>query len=66
MMESGPAAAESMGITYEQFKDNYAQETAIKRMNTVEEVAEVALLLVSPAGGGITGANLPVDGGTAL
>jgi len=66
MTEAGPAAAESMGITYEQFKDNYAQETAIKRLNTVEEVAAVALLLVSPEGGGITGADLPVDGGTAL
>ncbi|MDP6828470.1 MAG: SDR family oxidoreductase [Pseudomonadales bacterium] len=66
MTETGPAAAESAGITYEQFKDNYAQETAIKRLNTVEEVAAVALLLVSPEGGGFTGANLPVDGGTAL
>ncbi len=66
MTEAGPAAAESMGITYEEFKDNYAQETSIKRLNTVEEVAAVALLLVSPEGGGITGANLPVDGGTAL
>lgn len=66
MTEAGPAAAESMGITYEQFKDNYAQETAIKRMNTVEEVAAVALLLASEQGGGITGADLPVDGGTAL
>ncbi len=66
MTEAGPAAAESMGITYEEFKDNYAQETAIKRLNTVEEVAAVAQLLVSAAGSGITGAILPVDGGTAL
>ena len=66
MLETGPVAAESMGISYEQFKDNYAQETAIKRLNTVAEVAAVALLLASPEGGGITGANLPVDGGTAL
>lgn len=66
MTDTGPAAAESMGITYEEFKDNYAQETAIKRLNTVEEVAAVAMLLVSEQGGGITGADLPVDGGTAL
>ena len=66
MMETGPAAAESMGVTYDAFKDSYAQETAIKRLNTVAEVASVALLLVSEEGGGITGANLPVDGGTAL
>ena len=66
MTESGPAAAEAMGISYEEFKDNYAQEAAIKRLNTVEEVAAVALLLASPGGSGITGADLPVDGGTAL
>ena len=66
MLEAGPAAAQSMGISYDEFKDNYAQEAAIKRLNTVEEVAAVALLLTAPEGGGITGANLPVDGGTAL
>jgi len=31
MTDAGPAAAESMGITYEQFLDNYAQEAAINR-----------------------------------
>lgn len=66
MMDSGPAAAESMGMTYDEFKDTYAQETSIKRMNTVDEVAAVAMLLASKEGGGITGANIPVDGGTAL
>ena len=66
MTEAGPAAAASAGISYEQFLDNYAQEAAIKRLNTVEEVASVALLLASEAGAGITGANIPVDGGTAL
>ena len=66
MTETGPAAAESMGITYEEFKDSYAQDTAIKRLNTVEEVAGVALLLASSEGGGITGADMRVDGGTAL
>ena len=66
MRESGPAAAESMGITYEAFKSNYAQDAAIRRLNTVEEVAAMALLLASDLGGGITGAVLPIDGGTAL
>ena len=66
MLESGPAAAESMGISYEEFKDGYAQDAAIKRLNTVEEVAALALLLASDLGGGITGAVMPVDGGTAL
>jgi NAD(P)-dependent dehydrogenase (short-subunit alcohol dehydrogenase family) len=65
MKEAGPGAAASAGITYEQFLDNYAQESAIKRLNTVDEVAAMASLLASEAGGGITGALLNVDGGTA-
>ena len=66
MMAQGPAAAESMGLTYEAFKDGYAQESAIKRLNTVDEVASLALFLVGEQAGGITGAILPVDGGTGL
>jgi len=66
MREKGPEFAAAAGITYEAFKDGYAQEAAIKRLNTVEEVAALAVLLASDAGGGITGAVLPVDGGTAL
>ena len=66
MIDSGPAAAESMGISYEAFKEGYAQDAAIKRLNTVEEVGAMALLLASELGGGINGAILAVDGGTAL
>lgn len=66
MKVSGPAAAESMGISYEKFLDGYAQDAAIKRLNTLDEVSGMALLLASDLGGGITGAILPVDGGTAL
>ena len=66
MRDSGPAAAESMGITYEEFKDSYAQEAAINRLNTVEEIAAMALLVASDNGGGINGAILAIDGGTAL
>ena len=60
MMEAGPDAAASMGVTYEEFKDTYAQESAIKRLNTVEEVASLALYLVSEQAGGMTGAILPL------
>lgn len=66
MREAGPEIARSQGISYEAFKDGYAQESAIKRLNTVDEVAAMAVLLASEAGGGITGAILPIDGGTAL
>jgi 3-hydroxybutyrate dehydrogenase/3-oxoacyl-[acyl-carrier protein] reductase len=65
MREAGPEAAKTMGISYEQFLDNYAQESMIKRLNTVEEVAAVALLLASDAGAGITSGLINVDGGTA-
>ena len=65
MKLAGPTVAESSGITYEQFLNNYAQESAIKRLNTVEEVAAMAALLATDTGGGITGALINVDGGTA-
>jgi 3-hydroxybutyrate dehydrogenase/3-oxoacyl-[acyl-carrier protein] reductase len=66
MKEAGPAAAAASGMTYEQFLDMYAKESAIKRLNTVEEVAAMAVLLASDVGGGITGAILDVHGGTLL
>ena len=65
MKEAGPEAAKTMGISYEQFLDNYAQESMIKRLNTVEEVAAIALVLASPEGAGITSGLINVDGGTA-
>jgi 3-hydroxybutyrate dehydrogenase/3-oxoacyl-[acyl-carrier protein] reductase len=65
MKELGPQAAAGAGITYQQFLDNYAQESALKRLNTVEEVAAMATLLASDVGGGVTGALINVDGGTS-
>jgi 3-hydroxybutyrate dehydrogenase/3-oxoacyl-[acyl-carrier protein] reductase len=65
MKTAGANNASATGITYEQFLDGYARQTLTKKINTVEEVAAVALLLVSPAGAGITGTTINVDGGTA-
>jgi NAD(P)-dependent dehydrogenase (short-subunit alcohol dehydrogenase family) len=62
---NGPATAAAMGLTFEAMIAMFAEESAIKRPNTVEEVAAMALLLASEAGAGITGAILSVDGGTA-
>jgi NAD(P)-dependent dehydrogenase (short-subunit alcohol dehydrogenase family) len=62
---SGPATAKSMGMEFDEMITMFAQESAIKRPNTVAEVAAVALLLASEEGGGITGAMFSVDGGTA-
>ena len=65
MREAGAQVAAQAGITYEQFLGGYADAAAVKRLNTVEEVAAMAVLLASDLGGGITGALLNVDGGTS-
>jgi 3-hydroxybutyrate dehydrogenase/3-oxoacyl-[acyl-carrier protein] reductase len=65
MKAEGPGAAEAMGITYEQLIDQFAQEAATKRIMEVEDVAAVAVLLATDAGGGITGSLISIDGGTA-
>lgn len=63
--DNGPATAKSMGMSFDEMVDMFAQESAIKRPNTVEEVAALALLLASDAGAGITGGCISIDGGTA-
>ncbi len=64
--ETGPESAKQMGFdSLDAMIDMFASEAAIKRPNTVEEVAAVALVLASDAGAGITGALLNIDGGTA-
>jgi NAD(P)-dependent dehydrogenase (short-subunit alcohol dehydrogenase family) len=62
---NGPNTAKAMGMEFDEMIQLFASESAIKRPNTVEEVAAVALLLASPEGAGITGAQISVDGGTA-
>jgi 3-hydroxybutyrate dehydrogenase len=64
MREGGQSFAAENGITYEDLLGTYSAATSIGRLNTVEEVAAMAVLLASPVGGGITGALLNVDGGT--
>ena len=63
--ETGPASAQMMGLeSYEALLDLFAQESAIKRLNTVEQVAAVAVMLASDAARNMTGCMFPVDGGT--
>ena len=63
--DTGSASAKMMGLdSYEAMLELFAQESAIKRLNTVEEVAAVAVLLASDAGRNMTGCMFPVDGGT--
>jgi NAD(P)-dependent dehydrogenase (short-subunit alcohol dehydrogenase family) len=65
MLGPGKAFAESNDIPYEEFKKTYAEESMIKRLTTVEEVAAMAVLLASEVGGGMTGSLYNVDGGTS-
>jgi NAD(P)-dependent dehydrogenase (short-subunit alcohol dehydrogenase family) len=65
MAEEGPKAAELMGMTYQEFLNWYAKESATKRLGEVEDVAAVAVLLASDAGSGITGSLISIDSGTA-
>ena len=63
--ETGPDSAVAMGLdSYDAMIDLFAQESAIKRPNTVEEVAAVAVFLASDAARNMTGCMFPVDGGT--
>ncbi len=52
MKTTGMDNAEASGMTYEQFIDHYASQTLTGRINTVEEIAAVALLLAGPPGPG--------------
>jgi NAD(P)-dependent dehydrogenase (short-subunit alcohol dehydrogenase family) len=65
MKDVGPLVAKQSGTTYEEFLQSYANESMIKRLNTVEEVAACAVWLASDPGGGVTGAMINVDGGTS-
>ena len=65
MRDNAPAAAESMGMTYEALKSMFSDASAIKRLNEVADVAEVVVLLASDAGAGITGSLISIDGGSS-
>lgn len=65
--ESGPQTVEMMQLEggLEALADLYSSGSAIKRPNTVEEVAAVALMLARDEAKNITGCLFPVDGGTS-
>ena len=65
LVATGPDSAREMGLTFDQMVDQFAQETALKRITNLEEVAAVAVLLASDVAAGITGSAYNVDGGTA-
>lgn len=63
MQSAGARAAEAAGLSYEEYKQRYADQALTGRLNTVGEVAAMVALLASEAGAGTTGSILNVDGG---
>ncbi len=64
--DSGPATAAAMGVTYDEMIEKvFRSKTLTGELNTVEQVAAVAVLLASDIGRGITGSFFNVDGGQA-
>ena len=61
--ELGGEYARQSGLTYDEFKRVYTDESPLGRLNTVDEVAALAVLLASEPGGGINGSLINVDGG---
>lgn len=62
---TGPASATAMGLeSYDALLDMFAQESAIKRLNTAAEVGTVAAFLAGDAARNMTGCLFPIDGGT--
>jgi 3-hydroxybutyrate dehydrogenase len=62
---TGPDSAVAMGLpSYEAMIELFTKESAIKKCNTVEQVAAVAVMLASDAARNFTGCLFPVDGGT--
>ena len=65
MQDAGRQVAEASGITYEQFLQDFANDCLTKELQTVEQVAGMAVLLAGPLGNGMTGGTYNVDGGSA-
>lgn len=64
IMDTGPATAAAMGLTLDEMIEKvFKAKTLTGELNTVDEVAAIAVLLASDAGRGITGSFFNVDGG---
>jgi 3-oxoacyl-[acyl-carrier protein] reductase len=55
--------ARARGWTYEQVYEEYVQDMALKRVTTVQDVADAVLFMCSEESRNITGQELAVDGG---
>lgn len=62
--QGGPETAAAMGMTYDEMvNDLFRKETKTGELNTVEQVAELSVLLASDLGAGFTGSLLSLDAG---
>ena len=55
--------ANALGIDAEDIRNQWAENTALRRIGTVEEIANTVLFLASDESSYITGHNFSVDGG---
>jgi 3-oxoacyl-[acyl-carrier protein] reductase len=60
-----PTLAKKLGISEAEAAERHAEEYALKRISTDEDVASACLFLASDVSRQITGVDLPVDGGWA-
>ncbi|MFC0400380.1 SDR family oxidoreductase [Paraburkholderia rhizosphaerae] len=56
------ARAASTGVTFDAMKDEYLRKISLRRMVTVDDIADMTLFLASPAGQHISGQAISVDG----
>lgn len=56
------ARAGQLGLSYEAMEKQYLEKVSLRRMVTAQEVAAMALYLVSPLGRGVSGQSLGVCG----
>jgi NAD(P)-dependent dehydrogenase (short-subunit alcohol dehydrogenase family) len=58
--------AQRLGITLEEAMKRHAEDYALRRVSTDQDVAHACLFLGSVVSRQITGVDLPVDGGWAM
>ncbi|WNJ88681.1 SDR family oxidoreductase [Bosea sp. 685] len=56
------ARANQVGVPFEEMREQYLQRISLRRMTDAEDVAAMALFLLTPAGNNLSGQSFPVDG----
>ena len=54
------ARAEQVGVSYEEMKQHYVQQSSMRRMVQQEDIGAMVLFLVSPAGANVSGQSISV------